>query len=105
MRVDMRLYPDQPGDRFAPSAAAGLVGQTPTMTVPGVPGPVAAEVVAAELQPDGAILVTAELLDWCDPDGCPASICGGPHVAHDCPGMGTVTAPVGDSCALCGRQP
>lgn len=42
---------------------------------------------------------------WCWPDGCPASICNGPHVSHACDDFTYVTMRVGSPtpCPFCGR--
>lgn len=41
---------------------------------------------------------------WCEPDGCPSTICNGPHVSHHCPNGDLVTVRFDDTspCWFCG---
>lgn len=43
--------------------------------------------------------------DWCEVDGCPASICNGPHRTHVCDNDDLVTTRVGQVCPFCGYEP
>jgi hypothetical protein len=43
----------------------------------------------------GEALARTLATPWCYPDGCPASVCGGPHTAILLPGGATVIVPPG----------